>query len=189
MLKLRMEILGTRLRDSIQFRANENYIGTKSIESRFIHAFLLLLCFLWLSFVPVNELSTSVYIYFFFFFCFFLDKISIKTRLRYLIWWRGKLFQDKLPIRSRLARCCSLLVQRFWSTPSRYRCFYTLPCKTSNRNYIIKIPPRLPFAFLLSYDRIRTFVRNYPHRLKRWIEGRVALRARVSINNKALSLN
>lgn len=127
----------------------------------------------------MNELSTSVH-HFFFFFVF--SSTRYRSRLRYLIWWRGKLFQDKLPIRSRLARCCSLLVQHFWSTPSRYRCFYTLLCKTSNRNYIIKIPPRLPSSYLtIEFERLFEIIPRV-ETLGR-IEGRIALQARVSINN------
>lgn len=119
-----------------------------------------------------SELSTRISSsnHFFFFFFFFLNEISIKTRLHYLIWWRGKLSQDKLPIRSRLARCYSPLGRHFWSTPSRYRCFCTLLCKMSEREFSYEknlgIKNSSRFFHLTIENRIRNaigfghFVRN-----------------------------
>lgn len=176
MLKLRKEILGqsneiTRF-EPMKIISERNRSNLDSFtRSFYCSAFCTTL--LWMSF-------QRACIIFFFFFVF--SSTRYQSRLRYLIWWRGKLFQDKLPIRSRLARCCSLLVQHFWSTPSRYRCFYTLLCKTSNRNYIIKIPPRLPSSYLtIEFERLFEIIPRV-ETLGR-IEGRIALQARVSINN------
>lgn len=151
---------------------------------------------------------------FLFFFLFFLDEISIKTRLHYLIWWRGKLFQDKLPIRFRLARCCFPLGRHFWSTPSRYRCFYTRLCKISERKFsrvrriwpIIKIPRFLSIDFYLSIENrigklgrtghfgVIISSRNYPQKRiglnwRVYLVG-IAHRFRLPFSiNTALSLN
>lgn len=144
-------------------------IVSKSIEFRFIYTFLsslLLLCFRFQWAFNANHRATIS----FFFFFFFLNEISIKTRLHYLIWWRGKLSQDKLPIRSRLARCYSPLGRHFWSTPSRYRCFCTLLCKMSEREFSYEknlgIKNSSRFFHLTIENRIRNaigfghFVRN-----------------------------
>lgn len=164
-LLLLIDINGVKISGNIwiiEWDKFENYIETKSIE--FIYTFLsslLLLCFckkFSVSLQRVYHRATISFLLFFFFFLFFLDEISIKTRLHYLIWWRGKLFQDKLPIRFRLARCCSPLGRHFWSTPSRYRCFYTRLCKISERKFsrvrriwpIIKIPRFLSIDFYRS---------------------------------------
>ena len=119
-----------------EFRANENCVETKSIESRFIYT---------PSFHPFYRFASvqrfNAYIieqpFLFPFSSFPQTRYQSRTRLHYLIWWRGKLSQDKLPIRSRLARCCSPLGRHFWSTPSRYRCSCTLPCKISERKFSV----------------------------------------------------
>lgn len=170
-------------------------IVSKSIEFRFIYTFLsslLLLCFRFQWAFNANHRATIS----FFFFFFFLNEISIKTRLHYLIWWRGKLSQDKLPIRSRLARCYSPLGRHFWSTPSRYRCFCTLLCKMSEREFSYEknlgIKNSSRFFHLTIENRIRNaigfghFVRNIGLNWRAYL---VAIARFDYFDKHALSLN
>lgn len=178
----------------MQFRANENCIEIDRIS---IHLHVPFISFIALLPFPVGfqrEYHRATISFFFFF--FFLNEISIKTRLHYLIWWRGKLSQDKLPIRSRLARCYSPLGRHFWSTPSRYRCFCTLLCKMSEREFSYEknlgIKNSSRFFHLTIENRIRNaigfghFVRNIGLNWRAYL---VAIARFDYFDKHALSLN